>query len=377
MKKYVAIKIMILVLLVNFLNADTIPLSDAKAISAGFEHTLVIRGDSNTVLGVGRNSDGQLGNNTQTSCSIPVQVTNINDVNKIEAGGHYSLALKSDGIVWGWGYGNGGQLGVNVKFSKIPVQTNNLTNIVNISAGLMHSLALNNSNNVFSWGANIYDLLGREVTTCTTYLPAQVNNLSNIISVSVSFTGSYAVKTDGTLWAWGSNEYGQLGDGSNINRSTPVQILSDIISVSGGGGHTLALKNDGSVYAWGSNSSGKLGDNTTINKISPVIVNGLTNIIAISAGGDHSLALKNDSTVWAWGNNTSGQVGDGSSSYEVLTPVQVVGLSNIIAISAGGGHSVALKNDGTVWSWGENEKGQLGDGTHIDRRTPVQVIVEQ
>jgi len=102
-----------------------------------------------------------------------------------------------------------------------------------------------------------------------------------------------------------------------------------------------------------------------------------SNVKIIEAGNEFSFAIKNDSTVWAWGNNTSGQIGDGSSSYEILTPVQVVGLSNIIAISAGGGHSLALKNDGTVWAWGRNEKGQLGDGTHIDRRTPIQVIVEQ
>ena len=219
--------------------------------------------------------------------------------------------------------------------------------------------------------------------------------------------GSYhtvALKSDGTVWTFGDNYYGQLGDGNSggdyssydpgIDSNTPVQVvgpggsgfLTDIIAIAAGWYHTVALKSDGTVWAWGSNGNGRLGDNTTIERHMPVQVHGegdigfLTDIIAISAGWKHTVALKSDGTVWAWGYNGYGQLGDGTTT-DRHTPVQVHGegdigfLTDIITISAGGWHTVALKSDGTVWAWGYNLYGQLGDGTTTERHTPVQALL--
>jgi alpha-tubulin suppressor-like RCC1 family protein len=170
------------------------------------------------------------------------------------------------------------------------------------------------------------------------------------------------------VWAWGNNQWGQLGDGTTTDRTTPVQVsgLSDVKAVDGGGLHSLALKNDGTVWAWGSNGNGQLGDGTDTDRTTPVRVSGLSDVKAIAAGGSRSLALKNDGTVWDWGALTNTHCCS-------TTPVQVSSLSGVQAIAAGGFHSLALKNDGTLWAWGENGTGQLGDGTTTYRTTPVRV----
>jgi alpha-tubulin suppressor-like RCC1 family protein len=176
--------------------------------------------------------------------------------------------------------------------------------------------------------------------------------------------------------AWGLNGSGQLGDGSTVNRSTPVPVsgLTDVVAVAAGVGHSLALRTDGTVWAWGSNIYGQLGLGDTSDRLAPVQVIGLTGVIAIAAGGAHSLALRSDGTVWAWGDNQSDQLGPGIRFDPRLTPVQVYGLTGVIAIAAGTFHSLALRSDGTVWAWGfvppSNPPGDNGPGGHP---TPTQV----
>ncbi|MBI4492930.1 MAG: IPT/TIG domain-containing protein, partial [Chloroflexi bacterium] len=230
----------------------------------------------------------------------------------------------------------------------------------------------------WAWGLGSYGQLGDG--TANPSVPVQVSGLSGAIAVAAGGYHSLALKSDGTVWAWGGNGYGQLGDGSTSNRATPVQVsgLSGVIAVSAGWQHSLALKNDGTVWAWGNNRFGQLGDGTSSTvRTTPVQVSGLSGVVAIAAGGYHSLALKNDGTVWAWGANWYGALGDGTATNR-LTPVQVPGLSGVMAVAAGSAHSLALKGDGTVWAWGGNYSGQLGDGTTVttgcySRPTPVQV----
>jgi len=206
---------------------------------------------------------------------------------------------------------------------------------------------------------------------------------SPVKAIAGGFNHTIALKTDGTVWTWGSNEFGKLGDGTTTQRTTPVQVngLTNVAAIAGGYSHTIALKTDGTVWTWGNNNNGQLGDGTQTQRIAPVQVSGLTNVAAIAAGYSHSLALKTDGTVWSWGNNNDGQLGDGTQT-QSLSPVRVSGLTNVKAIAAGyyltadimyqHSHSLALKNDGTVWTWGDNAYGQLGDGTTTQSSTPVQ-----
>jgi hypothetical protein len=185
-----------------------------------------------------------------------------------------------------------------------------------------------------------------------------------------------ALCRDGTVWAWGGNQFGQLGDGTTLQHATPVQVpgLRRVTAISAGAFHSVAVLSDGTVWAWGKNQLGQLGDGTTTDRATPVPVRGLKNITALAAGGSHSLALSCEGTVWGWGANAHFQAGSERPIAKVVTPVQVPGLTSVTALAAGSAHSLALSSDGTVWAWGYNEKGQLGDGTTTDRATPVQAL---
>jgi RHS repeat-associated protein len=185
---------------------------------------------------------------------------------------------------------------------------------------------------------------------------------------------SLALKSDGTVWAWGSNRYGQLGNGTSTDSSTPVQIsaLSGVVAIGAGDTHSLAIKSDGSVWAWGDNSSGQLGDGTTTQRKTPVAVLNLSGATRATGGNGFSLAQRSDGTLWAWGLNNKSQLGNGTTT-DSHTPVQVAGLTGVTTMVAGYQFSLALKTDGSTWAWGDNSFGQLGDGTTTVRRTPVQV----
>jgi len=242
-----------------------------------------------------------------------------------------------------------------------------------VAVGWDHELAIKKDGTVWSWGLNHNGQLGNG-TTINQSMPVKVSGLTDIISVSTGYYFSLALRADGTVWTWGNNGSGQLGDGTVTNRSTPVKVsgITDVIAISGGGNHSLALKTDGTVWAWGSNTSGQLGDGTQTNRSTPVQVSGFTNAVSISAGEGHSVALRADGTVWAWGNNVGGSLGNGTNDNQ-SAPVQVVGLADIDSISTKGGFTFALKKGGTVWAWGNNSGGYLGDGTNVNRNTPVQI----
>jgi uncharacterized delta-60 repeat protein len=240
-----------------------------------------------------------------------------------------------------------------------------------IAVGGGHSLFLCSNNTGMACGYNYYGQLG-DGTTVNKSTPAQINALSDIVAISSSYHSLF-LKNNGTVWACGMNYYGQLGDGTNVHKSTPIQTssLSDITAVSAGDSHSLFLKNDGTVWACGFNDFLQLGDGSSTDKSTPIQLTSLSGIKAISAGYQHSLFLKNDGTVWACGTNTSGALGDGTTIAKG-TPIQVSSLTGITAIAAGVYFSLFLKNDGTVWASGQNASGTLGDGTNINKSTPVQ-----
>jgi len=247
------------------------------------------------------------------------------------------------------------------------------TTIPMISAGSNHTIALKSDGTVWSWGNNEFGQLG-DGTTTNRHTPVQVQNLNNVVAITSGNYYTMALRNDGTVWSWGNNEFGQLGDGTTINRYIPVQVrnLNNIMSVEAGNSHAVSLRNDGTVWTWGNNDAGQLSDGTRTHSSTPLQVHNLNDVTEITAGFNCTIVLRNDGTVWAWGRNFSGQLGDGTSISRT-TPVQVQNLNNITAIAAGSGHTLALRNDGTVWAWGNNNSGQLGDNTRISRHTPVQV----
>ena len=241
------------------------------------------------------------------------------------------------------------------------------------SAAPMAVHAASSGGLAFAWGDNEFGQLGNGGTT-NALTPVQVSGLSGAIAVAAGMQHSLVVKSDGTVWDWGWNHYGQLGNGGTTDASTPVQVsgLSGIIAVAGGGQHSLALRFDGTVWAWGYNHDGELGNGGTTSVSTPVQVSGLSGITAVAAGIRHSLAVKSDGTVWAWGYNNAGQLGNGGTS-SASSPVQVSGLSGAIAVAGGEYDSLALKSDGTVWAWGDNSDGELGNGGTTSTSSPVQV----
>jgi alpha-tubulin suppressor-like RCC1 family protein len=342
----------------------------AQSIAAGYYHSLALCSNG-TVRSWGDNGWGQLGNGTNISNSnVPVQVSSLTGIVKIAAGGGHSLALKNDGTVWTWGRNDLGQLGIgssNNDFN-VPMKINSFTGVSAIAAGGFHSLALKNDGTVWAWGSNSLGQLGNGNYT-NSNVPVQVSNIGGVIAIAGGDAHSLALKNDGSVWSWGDNLGGQLGNGTSILKSNvPVQVssLTGVIAIAAGAYHSLALKNDGTVWAWGDNGFGQLGNGTNIVKSNvPVQVSSLTGVIAIAAGAYHSLALKNDGTVWAWGYNNYGQLGNGSNIFYSNVPVQVSSLTGVIAVAAmGSSHSLALKNDGTVWAWGANGSGQLGIGNY-------------
>jgi alpha-tubulin suppressor-like RCC1 family protein len=339
-------------------------------------HTLVAASTAGMTWAWGDNSAGGLGDGSTTGRATPVQVSGLTSVTAIAGGWGHSLTVKLDGTVWAWGYNYFGQLGdgSTTDFTT-QVQVSGITRVATVAGGMYYSLALKSDGTVWSWGYNNYGQLGDGSTT-ERHTPVQVSGLAGVTAIAAGPYHCLALKLDGTVWAWGYNYFGQLGDGSTTDRTTPVQVsgLNGVIAIAAGAAHSLALKSDGTVWSWGYNGHGQLGDGSITERHTPVQVSGLTTVIAIAPGlaQDHSLALKSDGTVWSWGYNNYGQLGDGSTT-ERHTPVQVSELAGVTTIAVGAYHCLALNSDGTVWSWGYNNRGQLGDGSTTNRTTPGQV----
>ena len=387
--------------------AGTGYLTDITAIAAGIGgngtgyHSLARRNDG-TVWSFGLNNYGQIGDDTTTNRLYPVQVKDatgtgyLSNITMIAAGSEHSLALDSNGAIWSWGMGIYGQMGNGAAVSKkLPVQAEgvSLNGVTKIASRSDHSLALKNDGTLWAWGRGNYGQLGDNAIGIKT-VPAQVKDIAGtgyITGVTAIDGGSnttLAITNGGLVWGWGYDAYGQIGYGDNVTRKTPAYVyatantvnLSNVTKIVSGNYFTLALKNDGTVWAWGANGSGQLGDGSTTARGIPVLVGGgyFNNIIDIAAGNSHSLAIKNDGTLWAWGYGGLANLGDGGNT-DRYSPVQVKDtagtgyITNIIAAAAGRDFSYALKSDGTVWAWGTGSSGNLGDGAAVQRWLPVQV----
>lgn len=333
----------------------------------------------------GSNRQGGLGDGTLVNRNAPVRMSGLTNVTAVGGGHDFTLAVKSDGRVWACGNNVFGQLGDGSTNSTAPygkttpVQVLNLTGVSAVDGGELHAVALKSDGTVWTWGYNASGQLG-DGATSNSSVPVKVTGLTGIIGVSAGNNHTLALKSDGTVWSWGENRRGQLGDGTTMDywpygRSSAQQIggLTGITAISACGDHSVALKSDGTVWTWGWNSFGQLGDGTDIDRNVPVQVSGLTNVVAVCAGHGHTVALKSDGTVRAWGGGALGQLGDGLRTSS-LTPVQVSNLTNVTTLGGGGAFTIAMKSDKTLWTWGDNDFGELGDGTTTGRAVPVRVI---
>ena len=341
------------------------------AIAAGRNHTVALKSDG-SLWAWGNNSSGQLGDGSSNASSSPRSIGS--GYAAISAGGSHTLALKADGSLWAWGNNSAGQLGDgSSNAGAVPRQV--AASFSAVAAGENHSLALKADGSLWTWGDNTSGQLG-DGTTNSGRVPARI--AEGYMAIAAGWNHSLALKADGSIWAWGNNGYLQLGDGTTNAGSVPRQIVSGFTAIAAGWAHAVALRADGSVWTWGNNSLGQLGDGSTVANYLPTrIASGFT---AIAANGMQTIALKADGSLWAWGYNGSLPLADGttnlalalrqaadSGSFSTLPRQIASGFANL---AAGGYHALALKADGSVWAWGYNASGQLGDGITTGAATP-------
>ncbi len=344
----------------------------------------------------GESPDGILGDGSFTSRSSPRRVPGLGGITTVSACGPSVFALDVDGVIWAWGNNDHGQLGDGTKQGRSrPKRVHGLNGVVAVTGHVGMSFtdvpasmyALRADGSVWAWGWNYKGRLG-EGTTEDRLVPVQVAGLSEVTSITVHDSGVHAVRSDGTVWAWGSNSHGQLGDGTKVDHPTPVPLpnLANVSRIEAGADAMYALRLDGTVWSWGFREHGQLGDGLTgeegfiesgwpnerLMRAEPGPVLGLSDVVAVVSWGRSAWALKSDRTVWAWGGNEYGQLGDGTELNR-SRPVQMPGLTDIISVMPGSGSVYALKSDGTVSACGSNDSGQLGDGTTVSRQSPVRV----
>ena len=349
---------------------------DVTQVSAGGYFTAILKSDG-TVWMWGKNDFDQCCTGTASETAKLTQVPGLTDITQISAGHAYTVALKADGTVWAWGRNWFGELGSGEAYgySTKAVQVAGLAGVRQVAAGSYHGLAVKTDGTVWSWGYNEYGQLGNG-TTADVYAPVQVSGLAGVDSVAAGAFSSYAVKSDGTAWSWGQNDSGQLGDGTTVDKAAPVKVsgLTGVGKISAGVHHALALLTNGALYAWGSNDNLQLGNASNDNSRVPVEVKGLSapgSVVDISAGAYHSLAVKADGTGAAWGSGDCGVLGDGSSDWQ-MAPAAVSSLTNVFQLDGGYAHTVALSGDGTVWCCGDNRYGLVPGTEEPFPNVPVQ-----
>jgi len=370
----------IFITILLFFNLTITQFCYGQKISAGSSHLGVVCIDG-SVQNWGTNTDGQLGDGSFSSSNVPVTVQ-ISDVVQIAYTDRLmspnvgtTFAVKKDGTVWAWGSNCFGYFSDSTIINSIvPVQIPNISDVKAISVPSIASysfvIALKNDGTLWAWGDNRTGVFGRGDTVSSS-IPIQIPGINNVRQVSVSGRGFVvALLQDGTVWNWGGNFVNELGDCTQINRSTPgiVNGLNDILSVSAGLNHTLALCADGTVWSWGSNSNGQLGDGVTTGIHFPGHPT-ISDVKYIHAGWFTSYAIKEDDTMWAWGVNSDGLLGDGTTTSQQF-PVQTL-LHDVTEVSQGYLQTMALQKNGNLQTWGDNTSGFLGDGTLVSRIIPA------
>lgn len=305
---------------------------------------------------------------------------------QIVTGGNHNLAIKTDGTLWTWGANNFGQLGNNtIVASSSPSKIGIATDWAQVAAGVSgdHSFAIKTDGTLWAWGYNFYGQLG-DGTGTDRHVPTQIGSATDWKYIAPGSFFTLALKTDGTLWAWGRNDSGQLGIGSNLApndlKLVPTQIGTDTdwVKIAAGDAHCLAIKSNGNLFAWGFNLLGQLGNGLNANRLTPTLIGSDTDWADIVGGDSHSVALKTNGKMYSTGNNLNLQLGQGTSGggTNTNTFIQIGTDTDWAKLGSGEFHSFAIKTNGTLYGWGFNTTGQLGVGTNgpgSQYNTPTQV----
>lgn len=343
---------------------------------------------SATMFSSGSIANSQLMTLIANTSSPTIQSRDNNKWKKLASGGpansRHKGAIKTDGTLWMWGLNNVGQLGDGSTTNRNLVNiTVNSPGWLDISCGSDFSVGLNGLLTldpvVFVTGNNLYGQLSSGVGNNVTSWTGAGSTLNLLSPVSVSCGGNFTflLSANGQLSGVGLNTSGELGDGTRVNKSSPVQTAAGGTwkKVSSGTGHTVAIKTDGTLWSWGSGNSGQLGDGTLTSKSSPVQVSGGgTDWKQVTCAGTSSFAIKTDGSLWSWGGNQFGGLGNGSTSSRSTPGETETGGTNWKSIATSGRHCAAIKTDGTLWTWGDNSSGQCGDGTTVSKSSPSQTI---
>ena len=330
----------------------------------------------------GPGDSGRLGNNAATNQSSPIQtISGGTNWRCLNAGNGVTAATKTDGTLWLWGSGDSGRLGNNsVTNQSSPVQTiSGGTNWRTASAATATAAAIKTDGTLWLWGSGNFGVLGTNSLIAQSSPVQTISGGTNWRTVSIGESHTVAIKSDGTLWLWGYGGRGNLGNNSGINQSSPVQTISggtNWQSVSAAaGGSTAAIKTDGTLWMWGFGGSGRLGNDSETSQSSPVqTISGGTNWRTVSAGTAFTNAIKTDGTLWSWGVGSLGRLGN-NLLINQSSPVQTIsGGTNWRTVSACGAHTSAIKTDGTLWMWGQGSSSQLGNNSVTNQSSPVQTI---
>ena len=359
----------------------TLAISGMRSISAGVWHTCLVN-SAGAAQCWGKGGGGQLGNGSGEDRNTPVAVSGLSSgVIMISAGEENTCALLDTGGVKCWGYGS--PTGYGFIGSSTPVDVSGLTSgVAAVSVGWGHACALLNTGAVKCWGSNRWGQLGNGLTGIGGETPVDVTGLSSgVTAISAGTEYSCAVLHLGGIKCWGRSYSGQLGDGTFFDSRTPVDVsgLSSAVAVaaggSGSGSSTCALTNSGAAKCWGDNYYGALGNGSMANSSNvPVDVHGISAAVSLSVGDSFACATLSTGALQCWGYNDRGQLGN-NQTVNSRIPVGVSELSSgVAAVTTGGFHACALLSSGKLKCWGENTFGELGDGTNIERHTPVDVV---
>ena len=369
-------------------NLATLP-AQITAVSVGNTHTAAV-GDDGSLWSWGSNEFSQIGDGGFNVREWPVRIGTDTDWESVAAGNGFTLALRTDGSLWAWGNNANGRTGLGMADAIIsePTRVGTWTDWTHVSAGPAHATAVRANGTLWSWGANANARTVRGTVVGNTHAPAQVGSLTVWRSVAAGNEHSVAIRTDGTIWAAGNAANGRLGIahpgiGALVNlgqtvgeAGTGLQGGTDWESVSAGAYHSVAIRTDGSLWVWGTNADGRTGLGTTAEQTnSPARLGFDDDWASVSVGNTHTLAVRENGSLWAWGQNEDGRTGLGTTNGNQTTP-QRIGNDygwTAVATSAGSNYSMAIRN-GELWAFGNNDNGQLGDGTRINRTAPVRVI---